>query len=141
MQRSTMASAFAAAGLTVCLLSGQPVKAGPPVAGLVGKAQSSVPGCPYLGWRLARHNDGSITGIAYYLDASGASMVTGTVNQAGEFHLTLKPAMGNGPVGTVVGKRSPDGSAVADLTGEGCANMHVAMQPAPDLAKQYDLGG
>lgn len=68
-------------------------------------------------------------------------MVTGTVNQAGEFHLTLKAAMGNGPVGTVVGKRSPDGSAVADLTGEGCANMHVAMQPAADLATQYDLGG
>jgi hypothetical protein len=69
------------------------------MAGYTGEAPSSVAGCPYLIWRLARHDNGEVTGIFYYSDMSGVSNVTGTVDQAGQFHLTLTSSMGNGPVG------------------------------------------
>jgi hypothetical protein len=38
--------------------------------------KASVAGCPNIGWRLARHDDGTITGISYYADASGARSAT-----------------------------------------------------------------
>jgi len=95
----------------------------PPVAGYVGQAPSSVAGCPYIAWRLARHDNGEVTGITYYSDMSGVSMVTGTVNQAGQFHLTLTSSMGNGPVATVDGTKAANGNVTGIMKGEGCANM------------------
>ena len=118
---------------------GNPAAAAPPVAGFVGQAQSSVAGCPYIAWRLARHDNGDVTGIAYYSDMSGTSMVTGKVNQAGQFHLTLTSAMGKGPVATVDGTKSADGTATATMTGEGCANMQMHIVPVPNL--NTDRGG
>jgi len=120
---------------------GMPATAAPPVAGFVGSANSSVAGCPYIAWRLARHENGDVTGIAYYSDMSGVSSVTGTVNQAGQFHLTLTSSMGNGPVGTVTGSRSAKGVVTAKLTGEGCANMEMHMNPVSNLNTYHVAGG
>lgn len=141
MKPRTAALAFAGVGLAVCVAAGQPAKADNAVAGYTGWAKSSVAGCPYLAWRLAKHDDGTVTGIAYYLDASGVSIVNGTIDKAGNFQLTLKSGMGNGPVGSAVGKRNADGSATADLTGEGCANARLTVNPTPDIATQYHMGG
>jgi len=113
---------------------GQPAHAAGAVAGYVGEAPSSVAGCPYIQWRLQRLNNGPISGFASYSDASGVSAVTGTAGStADQLHLVLKSVAGNGPTGTVVATKSADGTLVAKLTGEGCANMEVKMTPTPDL--------
>ena len=105
-----------------------------PQPGFVGMTKASVAGCPSIGWRLARHdNDHTISGIAYYADASGASSVKGTYSQNGTFDLQVTSTMGNGPVGTVTGQRSQNGALVADLKGEGCANVHLTIQGIPNL--------
>ena len=104
-----------------------------PQPGFVGMTKASAAGCPNIGWRLARHDDGTITGISYYADASGVSSVKGTYDQAGKFDLQVASTMGKGPDGTVVGQRNPDGGLVADLKGEGCANSHLTIQGIPNL--------
>lgn len=111
------------------------VAAPPPQAGTVGYALSSVAGCPYIQWRLARHADGRITGRFWYSDLSGTSQAVGTIDQSGKFHTVLTSAIGAGPVGVIDGQVSPNGEIVADLRGEGCANYHsVRMIPNPNVA-------
>lgn len=100
-----------------------------------------MPGCPYLAWRLVRNADASVTGIAYYSDLSGLSTVRGTSNSAGQFQLVLTPSMGNGPRGTVIGTRTARGAIEADLHGQGCANMHLVMQPLTDVNSWTNSGG
>jgi hypothetical protein len=105
--------------------------------GFVGTVKGSGPGCPDTVWRIARHatnNGGTVTGIVYYADASGASRVTGAYKKDGKFTLHLTSTMGKGPVGTVTGMRGPDGALTADLKGEGCANGHLSMPGVPDIA-------
>lgn len=109
-----------------------PAVAAAPIAGYTGSAKSSVAGCPYIMWRLARHDNGDVTGIFYYSDMSGVSQVKGTVDKAGHFQLTLASSMGQGPVGTVTGtKRGENVTAV--MTGEGCANAKFSVKPVESL--------
>jgi hypothetical protein len=107
--------------------------AAPPVAGYVGWQYSSVAGCPYIVWRLARHDNGKVTGIVYYSDLSGVSSATGTLDQTGKLHLGLTSALGNGPVGTVNGSRTAKGAVNAVLSGQGCANAKIATNQISDL--------
>jgi hypothetical protein len=142
MRSRTTRSLFTATALASSIIAGQPaVAAPPPVAGFIGEAASSVPGCPSLLWRLARHPDGTVTGMTYYSDLSGISMVNGSVDQAGDFHLKLTSGMGNGPVGEVTGHRSANGKVDATLKGEGCANNHVVMNPVSTFAGAVGGGG
>ncbi len=109
-------------------------QAPPPGRGYVGRAASTVAGCPYIEWRLAIAANGTdVHGIAIYSDLSGLSQVTGTVNSAGQFQLEFKSFMGNGPVGTVQGTRDRHGRLVAKMTGEGCANMELDLNPTANL--------
>ena len=119
--------------LAVGAVSAGPALAAAPVAGYVGWAPSSVAGCPNIQWRVARHADGSITGIVFYSDMSGMSTVTGTEDSSGHFSVTMKNGMGNGPVGTVEGTRSADGTVEATMKGEGCANATISIKPVKDL--------
>lgn len=120
--------------LTGIAAAGNPLDAAPPpVAGYTGEAQSTVAGCPYLVWRLARHPNGDVTGIFYFSDMSGVSLATGTINQVGQFRVTLTSAMGQGPVGTVTGTKSPNGKIDATMTGEACANMKLHFNPIDNL--------
>lgn len=132
---------LAATGIAAAVCLGGTASAAPPVAGFVGSAPSSVAGCPYIAWRLARHPDGTVTGIAYYSDLSGVSQVTGNVNSAGVFELQLTSQMGQGPTGTVTGKRLKNGEGDATLKGPGCANMHVVMHPVSNMAEYHTAGG
>ena len=94
---------------------------------------SSVAGCPSIAWRLVRDTNGSVHGMAWYTDMSGASEVKGLM-QSGQFNLALTRSMGNGPVGTVTGTRNTTTygtTTKARLTGEGCANMDLDLQPLP----------
>ena len=120
-------------------LAGTALSAPPPkvLAGLVGSAPSSVPGCPYVAWRLAVHPDGKVTGIAYYADLSGVSSVTGSISSAGNFQLQLSSGMGNGPAGTVTGHKRSDGAGDATLKGQGCANMHFVMKAVSNIEEYH----
>ena len=113
---------------------GQPAHAQGAVAGYVGQAKSSVAGCPFILWRLARSSTGEISGIVYYSDASGTSTAEGTgAGTANGLHLVLKSVQGNGPTGTVTEVKLPNGKMGAKLTGEGCANMQAQFPPQPNL--------
>jgi hypothetical protein len=92
-----------------------------------------VAGCPFLLWRLARHDDGTVTGIVYYSDLSGISMAHGNIDPSGKFHLELTSSMGDGPVGVVDGTKPAKGKATATLKGAGCANMVMELTPVDDL--------
>ena len=113
---------------------GQPAHAQHAVAGYVGTANSSVAGCPWLAWRLARTDNGVVSGIAYYSDASGTSQVTGTMGTTPDsIHLVLRSVQGKGPDGTVAVTQSSDGKPVIKLTGAGCANVEVPLRGVPDM--------
>lgn len=113
---------------------GQPSSAAAPqMSGFVGQGASSVAGCPFIIWRLVKHDDGTVTGIAYYSDLSGLSMVNGAINKSGQFHFELKSAMGNGPVATVDGTKPAKTRATATMRGEGCANMEIKLDPVENL--------
>lgn len=141
MQSRKARTALAISALALGTIMGPVVFARAPVAGIVGSAASSTsPECPNLVWRLARHEDGKVTGIVYYSDLSGTSSANGSVDKSGKFHLVVTPAMGNGPSGVVDGQRSPNGKVVAEMKGKGCANMHVEMNPVADIAA-YTAGG
>jgi len=93
---------------------------------------SSVAGCPAIAWRLVRDPSGNVRGLAWFTDMSGASQVSGTMGDSGQFSLTLTNTQGNGPVGTVTGTSDPrTGAASARLTGQGCANMAMNLRPLP----------
>ncbi len=130
MNIKTTVGLVAAGMIGLGVVAAQPASAQTP--GFVGNTASSVPGCPYISWRLANHN-GQINGYAQYSDLTGISTVTGTMQSDGSFTLTLTKAIGNGPVGTVTGTRSPNGRIKATLTGEGCANNMVDIPPVRDM--------
>lgn len=111
-------------------VAGGSVAAPPPPAMIyTGEVPSNVAGCPYIEWRIARHQDGAVTGIFYYSDMTGISSVTGTMDDAGHFQLTLKSRTGEGPVATVLGTRSANGDVDAKMVGDGCANAQLLFQP------------
>jgi hypothetical protein len=117
-----------------------PVIAAPPsshIGGFAGGSNSSVAGCPALMWRLALHDDGTLTGIVYYSDLSGLSMAKGSMDKSGHFHLQLTSAMGDGPVATVDGEKPQKGSGYgyATMTGQGCANMHMQLTPVQNMKR------
>jgi hypothetical protein len=134
------AALVALSWLSIGAISQSGTAAPPHTAGYNGVGHSSVPGCPDMVWRLVRTGS-NVSGIAYYSDLSGLSMVKGTVNSAGHFQLTLTPQMGEGPSATVTGVRKPNGSAQAEMTGKGCANMHISMQPVTDVNHWTNFGG
>jgi hypothetical protein len=108
------------------------------IGGYAGSSASSVAGCPALIWRLATHEDGTITGIVYYSDLSGISMAKGSADGSGHFHIQLTSAMGDGPMATVEGVKPSKGRGYATMTGQGCANMHMTLNPVYDLKRAPD---
>ena len=101
-RRIVMLLSLGALALTPVLSRSAAAQVESPQPGFVGMTKASAAGCPNIGWRLARHDDGTITGISYYADASGVSSVKGTYNQDGKFDLQVASTKGKGPVGLVV---------------------------------------
>ena len=112
----------------------------PEVMGFSGATQSNVAGCPFIIWRLVNHDNGVVTGIAYYSDLSGLSKVRGMIEKSGQFKLTVTSSFDNGPVGTVIGTKSGDGELNATMTGTGCANVNFHMPPPMDIWTYYHFG-
>lgn len=130
------ATVFILSTLAVGLLVERPsIAAAPPAAGYVGQGASSIAGCPYLIWRLAKHDNGTVTGIVYFSDLSGLSMAKGSINKSGQFHIELTSAIGEGPVATVDGVKPSSGPATATMKGSGCANMEMRLSPVDNLKR------
>lgn len=109
-----------------------PAVAQAPAPNYQGRVASSVAGCPQIVWRLSRDPNGTIHGMVWYDDLSGASAATGSATTgggAGKFQITMTPRMGHGPSGQIYGTRSYDGRINARMTGAGCAN--ATFQSAP----------
>jgi hypothetical protein len=124
-------SAFAVAAFGISPGSAQTTMTMP---GFTASTPSSVPGCPYIIWRLARDGGGNVRGVAYYSDLSGMSSVTGQRRTNGNFTLNVTPtSMGAGPSGTVTGRVDSYGSIQARMVGSGCANMNGTIQANADL--------
>jgi hypothetical protein len=77
-----------------------------------GAPHSNVSSCPYILWRLAKHDNRKITGIFYDTDLGGASAADG---------IAPKPIVAPGLAGSISGTRSTDGPMQATLTGAACA--------------------
>lgn len=121
-------------GAQMATANGQP--------GFSGSTPSSVAGCPYIVWRLARNPDGRINGIAYYSDLSGLSSVTGERDANGNFSLDVTPSsIGAGPSGKVSGKTLRHGAIEAQMIGQGCANMRATINPMANLNSIRPGGG
>jgi hypothetical protein len=58
---------------------------------------------------------------------SGFSVIKGTVTADGTISATLTSLSGNGPTGTITGKRGKDTTDVA-LAGPGCANGRIHLR-------------
>lgn len=85
------------------------------------------PRCRSIGWHVqpvSRTLPASITGVAYYSDMSGLSTIKRTVAADATINATVTPVSGNGPSGTVTGKRGKGATDIV-LTGPGCANAHM----------------
>jgi hypothetical protein len=116
-----IATLAAVGAVSLSAIVSESVVAASPRPGYVGQTSSSVAGCPNIQWRLAKADDGKITGIVYYADMSGVSAAEGMA-EGGKFHITTTSTMGNGPVSTIDGTRTPQGNATATMVGAGCAN-------------------
>ncbi len=104
------------------------------LSGFSGSTPSSVAGCPYIIWRLARDANGHIHGIAYYSDLSGLSSVIGERDADGNFALSLTPStIGAGPSGTASGKVAQNGEVEVKMVGPGCANMDHMINPVTNM--------
>jgi hypothetical protein len=103
--------------------------------GFSGATPSSVAGCPYIVWRLARDRNGHVHGIAYYSDLTGTSSVTGKRDANGHFTLDVEPTnIGAGPSGKVTGVSTNNGQIEGQMVGQGCANVtKMIFRPMDDL--------
>jgi hypothetical protein len=91
----------------------------------VGSA-TNTPQCPAIRY-LFRDISAKPVGYVWFADASGMSKATGTLDMAsGQFHLTVTPIDGSGPIGEVTGTKNPDtGVVTAELEGPGCSKLKL----------------
>ena len=117
-RKIAMVLSLGSLALTPVLSRSAAAQAVSPQPGFVGMTKASVAGCPNIGWRLARHADGTVTGLSYYADASGASSVNGTYDKDGSSILKLylrwerglKGQSSDKGIRTVVGRRPEEGA-------------------------------
>jgi len=134
--RLRAAKIITASALALGTMAALPAQAQAPTPGFSAATKSSVAGCPYIVWRLARNPaTGAVNGIAYYADMSGVSSVSGMRGASGHFDLELKAThLGSGPVGRISGTVSPNGAIKGMLIGQGCANATVDLELTDDLS-------
>jgi hypothetical protein len=88
--------------------------------------------CAGLTWHVNRmlqpDKTVTLTGPFWYEDGSGTSFGQGIQQANGDFTMTVKLMTGEGPTGTVTGKRKPDGSVDATVVGSPCfaGTYHLA---------------
>ena len=86
---------------------------------------SGGPKCPPIEWHvlpIIGSGAGVTNGVAYYSDMSGVSVIKGTLSADGTITGTVTSVYGNGPAGTISGKRDKTMTHV-DFEGPGCSHL------------------
>lgn len=99
-----------------------------------GHSAPMAPGCPSIEWRVLPITaaPANINGVAYFSDMSGISQVKGTVAADGTISVTVTSVSGNGPAGTLTGKRTAKTTHV-DFTGQGCSKASFTINRYTDM--------
>ena len=131
MTKLKLKSLLTITGLSLMALSGTAFAQGEgsDYGGWTPQSQS---GCPAIAYQF-RGLSATPTGYVWFIDASGMSKATGTLDlKTGKFSLGLTSLDGNGPTGEVEGVRDPKtGVVTAQLKGPGCSNLTLLpMAPA-----------
>lgn len=96
--------------------------------------------CAALTWHFSqiKNADGSmqINGPIWFADGTGVSFATGKGAANGSFTLQVTKISGNGPNGTVTGKRGAGGEIDATATGSDCFAGEYHLMAGQTTAKQ-----
>ncbi len=109
--------AITLSGLLMAAGAGNAIAQSPGGASLVGRT-TPAPGCPAVGVHIIREGN-QLSGVAFFLDGSGVSRVSGTVS-GNTFQWHDTPTTGTGPVGDVTGTVSAQGIFQSAKTGTSC---------------------
>jgi hypothetical protein len=88
--------------------------------------------CPGMAWQIRpvelADQSFNLSGPIWYEDGSGMSFAKGTRQADGRFTLNVQRQSGDGPTGTITGRRTPDGSADVTTAGPPCfaGTYHIA---------------
>lgn len=101
-----------------CLMLASGARAQQDASGSFVGTTSDRPGCPSVTLHIIR-DGGRLTGVVFYTNGSGASLITGqVVNGTISWHQT--PTNGRGPTGDVNGTINASGVMRLNLTGTPC---------------------
>jgi hypothetical protein len=99
-----------------------------------GLSSGGAAGCPTTEWHIKPvppTGAVTITGVAYFSDMSGISVISGTRTAAGTISGTVTSISGKGPSGKFTGQRTPT-SVHVDLDGPGCSHHVVDIHAMPN---------
>jgi hypothetical protein len=88
--------------------------------------------CPALTWHISQvalaDKTVNLNGPIWFEDGSGISFAEGARQPDGRFTLNVTRQSGDGPTGTITGRRMPDGSIDATAAGPPCfeGTYHIA---------------
>ena len=95
--------------------------------------------CPGLAWHISPVEQANqtydVSGPIWYEDGSGMSFAKGTRQADGAFSLKVKRSSGDGPTGTITGRRMPDGSADVTIAGAPCFTGTYHLAPGQTSSK------
>lgn len=96
-----------------------------------GVSTGMTSGCPATEWHIKPvppTGAVTLTGVAYFSDMTGISLIKGTRGADGAISGTVTSVWGKGPSGKFTGQRSASGVHV-DLKRPGCSNHTVDIHP------------
>jgi len=108
-------------------------------AGIPAHKAGSDQDCPALAWHINRQPSSggtvALTGPVWYENGSGVSFAQGTGQPDGTYSLDVKSVSGNGPTGTISGKRFKNGSVDVNANGSPCFSGKFHLRPGQTSAK------
>ncbi len=95
--------------------------------------------CPALTWHINRvpgqSGTTALSGPIWYENGSGVSFAQGTAQADGSFSLDVKSVSGNGPSGTLSGKRYKNGAVDVNAEGTPCFSGKFHLRPGQTTAR------
>ncbi len=109
------------------------------MAGIPAHKAGSGQDCPSLAWHINRQPSPggtvNLSGPIWYENGSGVSFAQGTGQPDGTYSLDVKSVSGDGPAGTISGKRFKNGSVDVNATGTPCFSGKFHLRPGQTSAK------
>ncbi len=120
---STIAAAFLAIGAGIVA---KPTVQAQGFEWAGGRSPASSSTCAPIEWHIVPVAIGgavTLNGVAYFSDMSGVSTIKGTITADGTISAVLNPVSGNGPAGSVTGKRTATSTHI-EMNGVGCSKAN-----------------